>query len=173
MKEIFRFNKNSVYSIRSGIQLEKPSINTVQFGSESTVYLEAKIQELIPENMKSSESVDIFKNKNQKIGTRNWPMPTMQNISQSGWFCKLIASCWSPLLPILSELTKKSFYKNTVYNCKKKLLTFVVFYSFINLFIYLFITSALIIYQHQMFSIYLDLIILLYYLYFGAIAKLK
>ena len=31
MNEIFRFSKNSVYSLRSGIQLEKPSINTVQF----------------------------------------------------------------------------------------------------------------------------------------------
>ena len=41
--KIFRFSKNSVYSLRSGIQLEKPSINTVQFGSESTAYLGAKI----------------------------------------------------------------------------------------------------------------------------------
>ena len=43
MNEIFQFSKNSVYSLRSGIHLEKPSINTVQFGSESTVYLGAKI----------------------------------------------------------------------------------------------------------------------------------
>ena len=35
MNEIFRFSKNSVYSLKSGTQLEKPSINTVQFGSES------------------------------------------------------------------------------------------------------------------------------------------
>ena len=61
MKEIFRFSKNSVYNLRSGIQLKKPSINAVQFGNESTVYLGAKIWELIPENFKSSESVDIFK----------------------------------------------------------------------------------------------------------------
>ena len=66
MNEIFRFSKNSVYSLRSGIQLEKPSINTVQFGSQSTVYLGAKIWELIPENIKSSESVDIFKSKIKK-----------------------------------------------------------------------------------------------------------
>ena len=66
MNEIFRFSKNSVYSLRSGIQLEKPSINTVQFGSESTVYLGAKIWELISEKIKSSESVDIFKSKIKK-----------------------------------------------------------------------------------------------------------
>ena len=40
MNEIFRFSKNSVYSLRSGIQLEKSSINTFQFESQSTVYLE-------------------------------------------------------------------------------------------------------------------------------------
>ena len=68
--KIFRFSKNSVYSLRSGIQFEKPSINTVrnseQFGSESTVYLGAKIWELIPENIKSSKSVDVFKSKIKK-----------------------------------------------------------------------------------------------------------
>ena len=66
MNEIFRFTKNSVYSLRNGIELEKPSINTVQFGSEPTVYLGGKIWELIPENIKSSESVDIFKSKIKK-----------------------------------------------------------------------------------------------------------
>ena len=63
MNEIFRFSKSSVYSLRSGIQLKKPSINTVQLGRESKVYLEAKIWELIPGNIKSSESVDTFKSK--------------------------------------------------------------------------------------------------------------
>ena len=66
MNEIFQFSKNSVYSLRSGIQLEKPSINTSEYGSESSVYLGVKIWELIPENSKSSKSVDIFKSKIKK-----------------------------------------------------------------------------------------------------------
>ena len=53
MIEIFRCSKNSVYSIRCGIQLEKPNINTVQFGNESRVYLGAKLSKLISENIKS------------------------------------------------------------------------------------------------------------------------
>ena len=64
MNEIFQFSKNSVYSLRSGIQLEKPSINTSEYGSESSVYIGVKIWELIPKNIKSSKSVDIFKSKN-------------------------------------------------------------------------------------------------------------
>ena len=63
INKIFRFSKNSIYSLRSGIQHRKPSINTVQFGSESTVCLGAKIWELIPENIRSSEAGDIFKSK--------------------------------------------------------------------------------------------------------------
>ena len=66
MNEIFRFSKNSVYSLRSGIQLEEPSIHTVQSKSESTVYLGAKIWDLITENIKTSESVGVFKSKIKK-----------------------------------------------------------------------------------------------------------
>ena len=66
MNEIFRFSRSSVYSLRNGIQLEKPSINTVQFGRESKVYLGVKIWESIPENIKSSKSVDIFESKLKK-----------------------------------------------------------------------------------------------------------
>ena len=73
MNEIFLFTKNSVYSLRSRIQLEKPSINTVQFGKN-------------------------VENKRKKMGTRNLSMSAMQNIRQSGWFCKLITSCWISLL---------------------------------------------------------------------------
>ena len=83
MNEILRFSTNSVYSLRSGIQLEKPSINTVQFGGESMVYLGAKIWEVIPENIKSPESVDIFKSKIKKweiYNTRNLSTPTIQDI---------------------------------------------------------------------------------------------
>ena len=66
MNEIFRFSKNFVYSVRSDIQFEKPRTDTVQFRSESTAYLGAKIWELIPENIKLSESVGIFKSKIKK-----------------------------------------------------------------------------------------------------------
>ena len=66
MNDIFQFSENSVYNLRSGIKLEKPKIHTVQFGSESTVFLGAKIWDLIPDNIKSSKSLNIFKNKIKK-----------------------------------------------------------------------------------------------------------
>ena len=80
MNKMFGHSENSVYSLRSGIQLEKPSIHTVQFRSESTVY-------------------------KSKMGSRNF--------HRLGWFCKVITSCWSPLLlyflSILSESAKIFF----------------------------------------------------------------
>ena len=60
--EIFRFIKNSVNSLLSGIRLEKRSIYIVQLGSESTIYLGAEIWDSILEDP-TSESVDIFKSK--------------------------------------------------------------------------------------------------------------
>ena len=66
MDEIFRFSRNSAYSLRSDIQVEKPCIHTAQFGSESTVYRGAKIWDFIPQNIKNSELVDIFKSKIKK-----------------------------------------------------------------------------------------------------------
>ena len=43
MYEIFRFSKNFFYSLRNGIKLEKPSMNTVHFERVSTIYLGKKI----------------------------------------------------------------------------------------------------------------------------------
>lgn len=43
MNKIFRFSKSHVNNPRSGNQFQKPSINTVQFGIESTVHLSVKI----------------------------------------------------------------------------------------------------------------------------------
>ena len=67
MNEIFRFSKKFFYSLRNGIKLEKPSMNTVHFERVSTVYLGKKIQKLISENIKPSESIDIFKSKIKKL----------------------------------------------------------------------------------------------------------
>ena len=49
MNQTFRISKNSVYRLRKGIQLEKPSINTAQFG-KPTIYLGAKTWKSTPEN---------------------------------------------------------------------------------------------------------------------------
>ena len=74
------------------------------------------------------------------MGIRNLSMPTMQNICQSGWLCKLITSCWSPPLRYCFkyfQLIEKNVFIRILY---KFLKTIMNFYSFVTcLLIYLFI----------------------------------
>ena len=124
MNEIFRFSKNSVYSLRSCIQLEKRSISTVQLGSESTVYLGAKCENYFLKtlNLLNQQTFSKVKLKNgyQKFVHADYAKHT------SGWFCKLITSCLSPLLPYCFQYSQKieSTKKNSKYLFKKN-------YSFI------------------------------------------
>ena len=60
----FQFSKNSVYSLRSAIQLENLAL--MLFNLEVTLYLGGKILELISENVKSSEPIGIFKSRIKK-----------------------------------------------------------------------------------------------------------
>ena len=60
MNEIFQFFENSVYELRSGVHLPGRSSRTVFFGTESITNLGAKLWNMVPENIKSSESVNVF-----------------------------------------------------------------------------------------------------------------
>ena len=63
MNEIFQFFENPVYEHRSGVHLPSRNSRTVFFGTESIIKLEAKLWYMIPGNIKSSESLNVFKSK--------------------------------------------------------------------------------------------------------------
>ena len=65
MNDVFQFGKNSAYELRTGNHLQRTNIQTVHFGSEST--LRAKKWDLILAEIKASKSLMIFKKK-----IRNW-----------------------------------------------------------------------------------------------------
>ena len=67
MNDVFQFDKNSPYKLRSGNHLQRTNIRTAHFGSESIKTLEAKIWELIPAEVKASKSLMLFKKK-----IKNW-----------------------------------------------------------------------------------------------------
>ena len=67
MNNVFQFGKNSAYELRSGNHLQRTNIQTVHFGSESIKTLGAKIWDLIPAEIKASNSLMIFKKK-----IKNW-----------------------------------------------------------------------------------------------------
>ena len=63
MNEIFQFFENPVYELRSGVHLPSRNSRTVFFGTESIINLGAKLWNMVPENVKSSELLSVFKSK--------------------------------------------------------------------------------------------------------------
>ena len=66
MKEIFVFQENETYNLRSGNYLARNNIRTTQYGIESVSNLEAKLWNLLPREIKNSSSLSVFNNKVRK-----------------------------------------------------------------------------------------------------------
>ena len=63
MRDIFHFQKNENYNLRSGIHLASRNMRTTLFGKETVSNLGAKIWPLLPEELKNASSLQVFKNK--------------------------------------------------------------------------------------------------------------
>ena len=63
MREIFHFQENENYNLRSGTHLASRNMRTTLFGKETVSNLGAKIWPLLPEELKNASSLQIFKNK--------------------------------------------------------------------------------------------------------------
>ena len=62
MKEIF-MQRNISYSLRHGSHAQLPKVQTTPFGVESIAYLGNKLWQILPQEIKQSNSISIFKNK--------------------------------------------------------------------------------------------------------------
>ena len=62
MAELFKF-RHTCYNLRAGNKLESNNIKTVNYGTESISYLAPKIWEQVPNEIKESSSLYIFKRK--------------------------------------------------------------------------------------------------------------
>ena len=63
MDEIFQFFENPVYELRSGVHLPSRNSRKVFFGTESIMSPGAKLWNMVPQNIKSFESLNVFKSK--------------------------------------------------------------------------------------------------------------
>ena len=63
MNEIFQFFENPVYELSSGVHLPSRNSRTTFFGTESIMNLGAQLWNMVPENIKSSELLNVFKSK--------------------------------------------------------------------------------------------------------------
>ena len=61
MNEIFQFFENPVYELSSGVHLPSRNSRTTFFGTESIMNLGAQLWNMVPENIKSSELLNVFK----------------------------------------------------------------------------------------------------------------
>ena len=62
MSELFTF-KEMVYNLRGADKLKTSNIRTTNYGSETISYLASKIWEQVPEEIKNSSSLNVFKGK--------------------------------------------------------------------------------------------------------------
>ena len=61
MNEIFQFFENPVYELRSRFHLKTRNLHIIFFDSESIINLGVKLWNMLPEDAKSSGSLNIFK----------------------------------------------------------------------------------------------------------------
>ena len=65
MNEIF-VERNNNYSLRGNNVLTRRTVNSVRYGTETVSFLAPKIWYILPNDIKDSESLDIFKSKIKK-----------------------------------------------------------------------------------------------------------
>ena len=85
MKEIFVFQENETYNLRSGNHLARKNIRTTQYGIESVSNLGAKLWNLLPGEIKNSSSLTVFKNKIRKWTPEKFPCKLCQTYTKKCW----------------------------------------------------------------------------------------
>ena len=66
MNEIF-VERNNNHSLRGNNVLTRRKVTSVRYGTETVSFLAPKIWDILPKNIKDSESLDIFKRKIKKL----------------------------------------------------------------------------------------------------------
>ena len=67
LRDVFPINSQPEYNLRNKTHFATRPIRTVHYGDSSLRYLGPKLWELIPSDMKDTESVEVFKNR-----IKNW-----------------------------------------------------------------------------------------------------
>ena len=78
MKNVFHLNTNIPYNFSSHSELYSRNPKIVKYGTEAISYLAPKIWSLVPNAMKSSKSLDVFKSK-----IRQWEPDSLCRLCKS------------------------------------------------------------------------------------------
>ena len=69
MTDIFHFQENENYNVSSCTHLASRNMRTTLFGKETVSNLGAKMWSLMPEDLKNSSLLQVFKNKFEEMET--------------------------------------------------------------------------------------------------------
>ena len=73
MKEVFIFQENGNYNLRSGTHLMNINIHSAHFGTDTITNLGPKIWKLVPDKIKNASSLLVFKSRIKTWTTDNCP----------------------------------------------------------------------------------------------------
>ena len=73
LRDIFHFQENENYNFRSGTHLASRNMRTILFGKETVSNLRAKIWPLLPEELKNTSLLQVFKNKLKEWKPKSCP----------------------------------------------------------------------------------------------------
>ena len=86
MNEIFQVFGNPVYELRSGVHLPSRNSPTVFFGIEFIINLGANLWNMLPQNVKSSESTNVLKSKIKYCTPNHCPWRTCKTCNDQVGF---------------------------------------------------------------------------------------
>ena len=73
VNDIFKRKDNSRYNVRQISEFSRPLVKSVYHGSESLSFLRPKIWDMLPDDYKDIDNLNIFKNKIKKWKPENCP----------------------------------------------------------------------------------------------------
>ena len=73
MNEVFSFQENESYNLRSGIHLVSRNTHTAHFGTDTIFSLGPKLWKLIPDKIKHAPTLTVFKAEIRSWATKNCP----------------------------------------------------------------------------------------------------
>ena len=73
MNEVFNFQENERYNLRSGIHLASRKMNIAHFGTDTVSSLEPKLWKLIADKIKHASTLSAFKAKIKSWTINNFP----------------------------------------------------------------------------------------------------
>ena len=99
MEDIFYFQENENYTLRSGTHLASRNRRTTLFGKETVSNSGVKIWPLLPEELKNASSLQVFKNKLKEWKPTSCPC-SPRHIFNTSAFSKVASyenSFWNPM----------------------------------------------------------------------------